>query len=75
MFQTEVVEEIKTHILCSVTFLQKLCHLWDYVEKYHRARWATDDNIIWCMHFACWANKATDTHSECVIVLIALPRQ
>jgi len=27
MFQTKVVEKIKTHILCSVTFLLKSCHL------------------------------------------------
>jgi hypothetical protein len=35
---------------------------------------ATVDNIIWRMRFACWITKATDTHSEYVI-LIALPRQ
>jgi len=27
---------------------------------------ATDDNIIWCMHFACYITKATETHSEYV---------
>jgi hypothetical protein len=41
------------------------------VEKYGRARQATDDNII---RFACWITKATDTLSEYVI-LIAFPRQ
>jgi hypothetical protein len=34
------------------------------VEKYGRARQATDDNIIRRMRFACWITKATDTHSE-----------
>jgi len=33
MFQTKVVEKIKTHILCSVTFFRKSCRLWDNVEK------------------------------------------
>jgi len=34
MFQTKVVEEIKTHILCSVTiFFRKLYRLWDNVGK------------------------------------------
>jgi len=33
MFQTKVVEKIKTHILCSVTFSPKSCLLWDNVEK------------------------------------------
>jgi len=27
LFQTKVVEKFKTHILCSVTFLLKSCHL------------------------------------------------
>jgi len=27
MFQIKVVEEIKTHILCSATIFQKSCHL------------------------------------------------
>jgi hypothetical protein len=44
------------------------------VKKYGTARQATDDNIIRCMRFACWITKATDTHSQYVI-LIAFPRQ
>ena len=32
------------------------------------------DNIIQRMRFACWITKATDTHSEYVI-LTAFPRQ
>jgi hypothetical protein len=75
MFQTKVVEEIKTYILCSKIFFSgKLCCLWDNVEKYGRARQATDDNIIRRMRFACWITKATDTHSEFVI-LIAFTQQ
>jgi len=33
MFQTKVVEKIKTHILCLLTFSRKSCRLWDNVEK------------------------------------------
>jgi hypothetical protein len=44
------------------------------VEKYGTARQATNDNIMWRMRFACWITKATDTHSEYVI-LIAFPPQ
>jgi hypothetical protein len=44
------------------------------VEKYGRARQATDDNIIQRMRFACWITKATDTLPE-YVTLIALPRQ
>jgi len=44
MGQTKVVEEIKTHVLCSVTFFfffRKSCRLWRNVEKYCRAGRAT----------------------------------
>jgi hypothetical protein len=44
------------------------------VEIYGTARQVTDDNIIQRMRFACWITKATDTHSEYVI-LTAFPRQ
>jgi hypothetical protein len=74
MFRTKVKNKIKTHILCSITFPQKSCCLWDNVEKYGTARQTTDDNIIRRMRFACWITKTTDTHSEYVI-LIAFPRQ
>ena len=46
MFQTKVVEKLKTHILCSVTFIsRKLCRLWDNVEKFCRAGQGTDGNM------------------------------
>jgi hypothetical protein len=53
---------------------RKSCCLSDNVEIYGRARQTTDDNIIWRMRFACLIAKATDTHSE-YIILIAFPRQ
>jgi len=45
MFQIEVVDKSKTHILCSISSLRKSCHLWDEVEKYCRNGQATDDNL------------------------------
>jgi hypothetical protein len=63
IFQTKVVEKVKTHILCSIHFSQK-CHLWGNVEEYGKARLATDDNIIHIC-FACWITKVRNTHSEC----------
>jgi hypothetical protein len=72
-FQTKVVEKIKTHILCSVTFFRKSCRLWDNVDKYCRAGQTTDGNMA---HAHCmldtWGYKYT--HSDCVI-LIAFPQQ
>jgi len=38
------------------------------------SRQATDGNIVWRMRIAHWKTKATDTHSESV-VLTAFPRQ
>ena len=38
------------------------------------AEWGRQQVTIWCMHIACWIPKATDTHSEYVI-LIAFPLQ
>ena len=45
MFQTKVVEKIKTRILCSVTFFLRSCRLRDNVEKYGGAREAACDNM------------------------------
>jgi len=42
MFHTKVVEEIRTDILCSVTFFE---NLWGNLEKYSRAGQATDNNM------------------------------
>ena len=45
-FQTKAVQKIKTHILCAVTFFvpRKSYRLWDNMEKYCRAGYATDEN-------------------------------
>ena len=71
MFQTKVVQKIRTHILFGINSLQKLCHLWDNME---RTRQAIYVNIIWCIHIACWLTEVTDMHLEYVIC-IAFPWQ
>jgi hypothetical protein len=73
-FHTEFVEKIQPHILCSITFFRKSCLLWDNVEKC-AVREATEKNIIRRMRTACWITKATDTHSECVILNAFLRQQ
>ena len=70
MFQTKFVDTIKTGILCSITFFRKSSRLIDNVQKYGRAGHATDNDIIWRMRFACWIAKATNTHSEYVIIIV-----
>jgi hypothetical protein len=52
MFQIKVVEKIKTHILCAVTFFRKLYHLWEYrkllwsqrgCRQYGTCTWSTGE--------------------------------
>ena len=46
IFQTNVIEELETHILSSVTlFLENRAFLWDKVEKYCRTGQVADDNM------------------------------
>jgi len=52
MFQTKAVKKIKTRILCSITFSRKSCHLLNNMEKYTKAREATDNSIIWYRQYA-----------------------
>jgi hypothetical protein len=68
---TKCVEKIKTRVQKPIS--RKSCLLWNNVEKCGKLRQATD-NIIRRMRFDCWITKATDTHSECV-VLTAFPEQ
>ena len=75
MFQTEVVEEIKLHILCSVTFFSfenravyKI--MWKNIVEPGRPHMT-----IRRMRIACRITKATNTHSENVILIAFLQQQ
>ena len=66
MFRTKVLEKMKTHILCPVTFF------------YYHAIYEVTKNIVesgrpqitvWHMCIVCWIPKATYTHSEYVILI------
>ena len=45
------------------------------MEKYGRAGEATDDKIVRRLRIICWKSKATDTHSDCVILITFLRGQ
>jgi len=45
------------------------------VEKYGRVGQATDDNIIWHTNFAYKITKATNTHSEHVMLIALVTRK
>ena len=76
MLQMKVVEKIKTHILCSVTFSRKLYLLWDNLEKYGGAREATDDNVTRRKLYACFVTQDTRTNTQRYYVIFpAFPQQ
>jgi len=74
MFRTKVVEEIKTHILCSVSSPppppRKSSRLWDNVEKYCRARLATDGNMA---RVHCMLDTQSYRHTLRKVICIAFP--
>ena len=72
MFQTKVVEKIKTHILHSGFFFSKIVFFYEIIWK-KCGRAGRPQMTIWRMHIACWIPKSTNTHLEFVI-LIAFPR-
>jgi len=72
MVQTKVVEKIKTHTLCSITFFENHTVyeiMWKNTIEPDRPQMT-----IHLMHIAFGMTKTTYTHSEYVI-LIAFPWQ
>jgi len=67
MFQINVVEKIKTHILCSVTFFRISCRLWDNVEKCCRVGQTTNDNMAHA-HSVLDTQGYKHTHTHTLIV-------
>jgi hypothetical protein len=74
MFLIKDVEILKNIYLIFNNFFDRKSCLGHNVEKCGIGRHATDDNIIWHMRVACWIIRATNTHSERVI-LIDFPSQ
>jgi len=56
-----VVEKIKTHFMFNNVFFPENCDvyviMWKNVVEPDRQLMT-----IWCMRFACWKTKATNTH-------------
>ena len=63
-------EKIKTHVLCSITFFFFFENraVYEIIWKYDiEPDWP--QMIIWRMFTACWITKATNIHSEYVILI------
>ena len=67
IFQTEPVEKIKQHILCSTTFLFEnravYVIMWKIVQS-----WTGHRHITRCMCIVCWINEAKDKPLKYVII-------
>ena len=63
MFQTEIVEKIKTRISYPFFFKENRAVyeiIWKYFVEPDRPQMT-----VWLMHFVCWVTKATDTLRIC----------
>jgi hypothetical protein len=67
MFQTKFVKKIKKHILCSITFSRN-CAVYETMCR-NMAEPKRTQMAIWHTCFASWITKATDTHTEYVILI------
>ena len=74
MFQTKVVEEIKTHILCSITPPPPLKWRFNVIIWKNTVDPDWPQMTICRKRIACWTPKATNTHSE-YVKRIVFPRQ
>jgi len=72
MFQTKVVEKVKTRILYPATFFRISCCWWDMWKNFEEPE--RPQTKIWRMRTECRVTKATNTHSEYVIIF-AFPLQ
>jgi len=73
MFQTKVVEKLRTRILYSVCFIINPAVyeiMWKNIIERGRPQMK-----IWRMRITRWIIKATDTHSEYVILIAFLLKQ
>jgi hypothetical protein len=60
MFQTEFVEKIKTHLLCSILENPGIYEImWKNLVEPERPQ-----ITVWCMRISHWIPKATNTHTQ-----------
>jgi hypothetical protein len=62
ILQTKVVEKIKTHIFCSITFSPKMAPLWDNVKE-NAVEPDRSQITIRRMRFVRWITKDTNAAS------------
>jgi hypothetical protein len=68
IFPSKIVEKIKTRVLQSIFFFENHAvyeTMWKNILEAGRLQMT-----IWSMRIACWITKATNTHSEYVIIIL-----
>jgi hypothetical protein len=68
MFQINFVEEIKTPILCSITFFFRNCAVCEIIWKYI-VEPGMPQKTIRRVLISCWISKATNAHSVYVTLI------
>jgi len=63
MFQTKVLEKIKTHFLIENRAVYEI--MWKHIVERAGASMK-----MWRMRIVCWIPKAKSTHSECEILIV-----
>jgi hypothetical protein len=74
MFQTDVVQKIKTRSLYSVTFFSENRAVFEITWK-NNLEPGKPRMTIRRKRFICWITKATDKHSDYVIFIAFFPQQ
>ena len=74
MCQTKVVDKMKIHILCLITFFPESRAVCEIVWK-HTAEPDRPQMTMCRMRIACWIPKAINTHSDYVILIAFLLQQ
>jgi len=64
MLHLKFVEKIKTYIMFSITYLNRVFYETRYKNNVEPNR---PQMTIWRMRIACWIPKATNTHPDYVI--------
>jgi hypothetical protein len=67
-FQTKFVEKITKQISCSITLLAESRAVYEIMWK-NIAERGRPQMTVWRMWIACWMPRATNTHSEYVILI------
>jgi hypothetical protein len=68
------VEKIKMHILCSIIFFFENRTVYEIMCK-NGVEQDRPQTTIWRKRTACWVTRATNTHSEYVILIAFLLQQ